>query len=308
MKAPTEKRYQIQNAKFQKIDLRFLWNLALKIWNFSKHSCKKIVFEVESFQINTNLYFMSKDFLYKSLTVAVLIVAGLLLVCTITPPMELSVRSITTQQDVLFDITHSAKVLATPDTATLQVAVVKEGARVEEVQNQLNTASNAVVQAIRDAGIAESDIKTVSFSINPKYRYNPETGEQSIDGYQAASRLEVRTTDFDLMNQVIDVATQAGANEVGQVNFVVDNRDKYVAEARQEAIEGAKKKAQEIAGEAGINLGRLVDIQVFEMGEQPPIYFERAAMDMGVAQGGGTNVQPGQNEIEVSVQLFYALQ
>jgi len=251
---------------------------------------------------------MNHHFLTKSLIVTVMATLGLTVVFYAVGPLELNVATVTTQKDVLFEVSDTAKVLAPPDTATVQVAVVREASSVNELQADLNKVNNAMIDAIRGVGIEDDDIKTVQFSINPRYRYNPETGEQNIDGYRATSRLEVRTTDFDLINEVIDASTQAGANEIGQVSFVVENRDEYVAKARKEAIGKAKKKAQAIASEAGISLGRLLDLQVFEGSEQPPVFLERAMMAQDAAVGGGTSVQPGQNEIQVNVQLFYALQ
>jgi len=251
---------------------------------------------------------MYQDFLFKSVTIAVLAVLVLFTGFALVGPLDLSIKAVTTQEDKLFSVNDSAKVLATPDTATVQVAVVKEAGSVEDLQTELNEANNAMTSAIKSVGIAEDDIKTVMYSIYPKYRYNPEDGTQSIDGYMATSRLEIRTSDFDKINQVVDVAVKAGANEVGQVNFVVDDRDAYVAQARKEAIEGAKAKAEAIADEAGIDLGQLVNVDIYENGEvQPPVFYEKA-LATGMGGGGDTSIQAGQNEIVVNVTLSYALQ
>ncbi len=251
---------------------------------------------------------MSKHFFSKALTLTILVVAGLFSLSRLSSPLQLSISSVSTQKDTLFQVSHTAKVFASPDLATLQVGVVREGKTVAAAQADLNTANNAVIEAIGALGIEKEAIKTVSFSITPKYNYNRQTGQQRIDGYQASSALEVRSSDFDLVNKVIDASTEAGANTVGQVSFVVDDRDQHIAKARQEAMEGAKKKAEEIASEAGIALGRVVDAQVSEGGSQPPMYYERAMMMDTASEAGGTSIEPGQNEIQVTVQLFYELE
>lgn len=253
-------------------------------------------------------FYMYQNFLLKSVTIAVLIVLICVTVTAVNGPFDFNVTAVTSEKDVFFEVSDTARVLAPPDTALVQVAVIKEGQTVEQVQTDLNTSNNKVIQAIREAGVEGENIKTVMFSINPRYRYNPQTGEQSIDGYMATSRLEVRITDFEQINNVIDRATQAGANEVSQVSFIVDDRELYVSQARQEAITNAKQKAQSIAKEAGINLGRLVDVQVSDQGDQMPIPLGRGGMDEAQGIGGGANVQPGQNEIQVYVQLFYLLE
>lgn len=232
---------------------------------------------------------MDKNFLLKSSTVAVLAVAVLFAGSRMVGPLNLSINAVTTQDDMVFSVSDSAKVLAAPDTATVQVAIVKEADNVEQLQTDLNTQNNKMMEAIKSVGIKEEDIKTVMFSINPKYRYNPENGTQSIDGYSATSRLEIKTGDFDKINKVIDVAVKAGANEVGQVSFVVDNRDDYVAKARKEAIEGAMEKAEAIADEAGIDLGQLIDVAIYEEGQmQPPVVMYEKSFATGMGGGSDT--------------------
>lgn len=248
------------------------------------------------------------DFFTRALSVAVLVIVGVFVIGYFGSPINLNVNTVATEKDAFFEVSDTAKVFAAPDTASLQVAVVKEGLSVDKVQAELNVANNEMIEAIQNVGIDEDDIRTVNYSINPKYDYDRESGEQNINGYRATSRLEVRTDDFDKINQIVDAATRAGANEVGQVSFVTENRDEYVAEARKEAIESAKKKAQEIASEAGIDLGRIVDVRVSEGGVNEPVYMEArmeaVAMDSAANK---TSIQPGQNEVNVSVTLSYAL-
>lgn len=252
---------------------------------------------------------MPKHFFYKALVITLLSAVGVFALLLIAPALELNINTVTTQKDTLFQVSDSASVFAAPDTAMVQISVVREGETVAQVQQDLNKANNAVIDAIKKVGIEEGDIKTTRFGINPEYDYNRETGESNIVGYRANSSLEVRTTDFDLINQVIDDSTQAGANQVGQVNFIVDDRDQYLAQARAEAIEGAKQKAKEISKEAGLNLGSIVDVQVFEGGSVYPIQSRGVMYDeMAEADFASTTLQPGEDEINVSVQLFYALQ
>src|SRR5690606_33584939 len=143
--------------------------------------------------IKTNTFLMTQHFFFKTLTIVLLGALGLLAVFSLAPPLELSLQSITTQKDMLFEVSNVSTVFAPPDTATVQIGVVREAETVEEVQTQLNTSNEAMMEAIRKVeGIEEENIKTVAFNIYPQYRLNPETGEQTIDGYQATSRLEVR--------------------------------------------------------------------------------------------------------------------
>ena len=161
---------------------------------------------------------------------------------------------------------------------------------------------------MKDQGIEEKYIKTVNYSIYPNYRYEQSSGRSIIDGYKAESRLEVKVKDFDKLTKVIDTATVAGANEVGTVNFTVDERDQFVAEARSQAIQKAKDKAVAIAQETGISLGKIVDVQIGEGdGVQPPTPMYAGYGGMADVKS-STEISTGENAIVVTATLVYETQ
>lgn len=248
-----------------------------------------------------------QNFFVKTIIITVVASLGLAGVMLIRKPIDLSVRQITTQKDTLFSVSDTGKVYVKPDTAQVTLAIIKEGKKVADVQKELNTANNAVLKALKDQGIEERYIKTVNYSIYPNYRYEQSSGRSIIDGYRAESRLEVKIKDFDKLNKVIDSATAAGANEVGTVNFTVDERDQFIAEARGQAIQKAKTKAEAIAQETGITLGKIVDVQVTEGsgGNQPPMPMYAGGYGGAADVKSSTEISTGENAIGVTVTLIY---
>src|SRR3990167_6454176 len=242
-----------------------------------------------------------QQFFIKVFIITALSTVGLVIVVLIRKPIDLSVRQITTQKDTLFSVSDTGKVYVKPDTGDVTLAVIKEGKKVTDVQKDLNTVNNAVLKALKDQGIEEKYIKTVNYSIYPNYRYEQSSGRSIIDGYRAESRLEVKIKDFDKLNKVIDIATTAGANEVGTVNFTVDERDQFVAEARSQAIRKAKTKAEAISKETGVMLGKIVDVQVAEGegGTQPPVPLYGGYGGVADVKS-STEISTGENAITVS--------
>lgn len=249
------------------------------------------------------------EFLTKVVVITVVASLGLAGVMLIRKPIDLSVRQITTQKDSLFSVSDTGKVFVKPDTAQVTLAVIKEGKKVTDVQKELNTANNAVLKALKDQGIEEKYIKTVNYSIYPNYRYEQSSGRSIIDGYKAEARLEVKVKDFDKLNKVIDTATVAGANEVGTVNFTVDERDEFIAQARGEAIAKARAKAEAIAKETGLALGKIVDVRVAEGDGGPqspsPMY---AGYGGAADMKSSTEISTGENAIVVTATLVYETQ
>lgn len=214
-------------------------------------------------------------------------------------PIPFSVNSVTTNKTDSFSVTGDGKVTAKPDLATINVGVSAQGTTVKLVQDQMNSAINKVSQAIKNLGVEAKDIQTSNYNVNPSYDFNG--GSQRINGYQASTNLVIKVRNLDKVNSVIDEATANGANQVGGINFDVDDKTQAENEARSQAVAQAKRKAEEAAKIAGFSLGKIINYSE-NFGSNPrPI----AIMAADKAQGSATQVEPGSSEIQVSVTLSY---
>lgn len=218
-------------------------------------------------------------------------------------PVPFSVNSVSTQKNQTFDVTGEGKVSATPDKATVIVGVQAQGTTAQEAQDKLNSDINKVSAAIKGVGIDAKDIKTDNYSINPNIDYQ---NSQKITGYNANTNLTVTIRQIDKANQVIDQATQAGANQVGGIQFDQADQTKYQDQARVKAVADAKKKAESAAKIAGFSLGRIVNYQENPGGSYPRPFAMAADKAVGTAQP-PTQVEPGSNEVVVNVTLSYEI-
>lgn len=198
-------------------------------------------------------------------------------------------------------VNADATVYATPDIAKVTVGAMKTGKTVAIVESQLSDASDKITKAILDTGIKEADIKTVDYNIYPDQTYSPTIGTR-ITGYTGRHSLEVTIRDLDKTDEVLSKVTTAGANEVGRLNFTIEDQDDKVAEARKEAMKKAKDKAKQMAEDGNFRLGRLISVN--EYSQTPgPLY------DIGGKGGGGAviNTEPGSLAIQVNVTLVYQI-
>ena len=218
-------------------------------------------------------------------------------------PIPFTVNSIQTTNADLFTVSGVGEVQATPDNTSVSLGVTQEAASADAAQNEVNQVMNALIEDLKGMGIKEEDIKTTNINVNPNYDFN---NGQRIIGYSASQNLDVKTENVDLANRVVDTATQNGANVISGVSFTINDKDreKFEKEARVKAIANAKEKAQQIANEAGLRLGRIVNIQV-EGGEEPPVLLQERMTANDAAKVEPTNLQPGEDTIRVTVYLSY---
>jgi uncharacterized protein YggE len=219
-------------------------------------------------------------------------------------PIPFSVDSTQTTKTDTFSVTGTGKSSQKPDSATVTVGVTSNGQTVEDTQSKMNTAINKVSQAIKAVGIDPADIQTANYNVNPNYVFTG--GKQGTDGYNASTNLTIKIKDVDNVNKVIDAATQNGATQVGGVDFKVADESKAQNEARAAAVADAKKKAQDAASIAGFKLGRVLNYTE-DLGGGFPRPVPMAMDAAGTSKSVPTQVEPGSNEIQVTVTLSYQI-
>lgn len=196
--------------------------------------------------------------------------------------------------------TGEGKVLAKPDVGIASLSILTDGATSKAAQDQNNKRSAAVVDFLKKNGVEEKDIRTTGYNIYPQYAY-PSSRPQ-ISSYQVNQTMEIKIRDISKVSSILDGVVTAGINQVYNLSFQVDNPEQLRAEAREKAIEDAKKKAEHLKGQLGIKLGKVIGFNETSDGAYPPIPF--AGLERGGA-GGGPTTPIGENEIVVQVHLTY---
>lgn len=219
-------------------------------------------------------------------------------------PIPFSVNNVNTDNAAPFEATGTGKAAGAPDRALISIGITESATSVTEAQNKANQKSEAIVNSLKKLGISEKDIKTTNYSLNPNYDYS--NSSQRITGYSVNQNFEVKTP-IEKANNAVDVATQAGANLIGNISFTLndDKKQELENEARKEAVDSAKKSAEGLAKASGIKLGKIINIRESFGGE----IIRPMMLDAKEAQGGAvtnpTNITPGESNIVVSVTLTY---
>ena len=164
-------------------------------------------------------------------------------------------------------VTGTAEVSVKPDICYISFGVEtfhKKSAReAYRINSEVMTTLSAAVLA---TGIESKDIQTSGFSVTPQYRYEDSNHRRVFDGYRVYHSLDVNVRDLNKASAVLDAGMDAGATQVNNVTFAVENPKKYTADARVEAVKAAQAKAQSMADLAGVRLGKPISISESEPG------------------------------------------
>jgi uncharacterized protein len=214
-----------------------------------------------------------------------------------------------TNQDVrTLSVSGSGEAFLAPDIAYIYIGVHTENTTAAEAVAENTTQTEELIQAIRDFGIEEKDIRTTNFSIYPMDRFDPATGQPSGEKtYAVDNTVYVTVRDLATLGDLLDTAVQAGANTVNSVQFDVDDKDEALQQARAEAVKDAEAQAQALAQAAGLSLGEIQSISFFDA--QPyPIFEGKGGGGFASDAAAAVPIQPGQLTFTVNVTVTYALQ
>src|SRR5262245_5280471 len=101
-------------------------------------------------------------------------------------------------------VTAEAIVTAAPDQAEINIGVVTQAQTAQAAAVDNAKKQDAVIAQLRKTLGASADIKTISYSVSPNYRYPKEGGQPIISGYNASNIVQVKTTDLAQVGKLID--------------------------------------------------------------------------------------------------------
>ncbi len=115
----------------------------------------------------------------------------------------------------------------------------------------------AITAALWDSGIAQKDIQTSRFSVQPVYAPPQPNTEPKLSGFSVSNQLSVTIRQIAAVGTVLDRLIAAGATDLGGVEFLHSDLSKALDQAREAAVADARRKAELYARAAGLELGRV---------------------------------------------------
>jgi uncharacterized protein YggE len=186
-----------------------------------------------------------------------------------------------------------------PDQMKLNVGVTTQARTAQEAVDTNATLVSQVLIALRQLLGPNADLKTINFAVTPNYRYPQGGGQPEITGYTASNTIEVTTSDLTLSGRIIDAATQAGANQVTNLRFLLKDSEPAKSQALKAATQQAKAHAEAIAQGLGIQLGA-----VLAASEGFSTQYIPGPLDRGAgATAATTPVETGMLEVRATVSL-----
>ena len=218
-------------------------------------------------------------------------------------------------------VSGTGDIVATPNIATVSFTVTNEASAVADAQTQTTAKMNAVTDFLKKNNIADADIQTTDYSINPHYDYQNSVcpmyatnsgsivcppGKDVLTGYDVSESVQIKIRDLSTAGTILSGIGEFGVTNVGGLSFTEDNYNDLVKQAEGKAITDAKTNAQALASSLGVRIVRLVS---YSDQSQGPVMYPVAMMAASNAGAAAApEISAGQNKITANVSVVYEIQ
>ena len=215
------------------------------------------------------------------------------------------------------NVSGTGDAVSIPDIATFSFSVTETGKTVALAQAAMTTKVNAAIKAVKDGGVADKDIQTTSYSINPHYEYQSSIctanscppSRSILTGYDVSESVQVKIRDLAKAGALFTTIGGLGVQNVNGLTFSVDKPDSVNAEARAKAITDAQSKANELAKQLGVHLVRIVSFS--ENNNRPgPIMYGLGMMktdSVASAPAVAPEIATGEQKVTDTVEITYEI-
>ncbi len=218
------------------------------------------------------------------------------------------------KQQATITVSGEGEYFAIPDTAMFTLTVQKEGATQKIAKDEGSEIMNKILDTLKkDYQMTDKELKVIDLSVNPKYEYGPvcyggycpQTNPKII-GYTFTNTVTVKISDIDKAGEVSSKLAEMGATNVTGPNFSLKNEDDAKNQARTDAINKAKEKAEVLADQLGVNLGKIQSFSENNGGGAYPMY-EGAMVSSFATKSVIPQLPAGENKYSSNVTITYEI-
>lgn len=244
-----------------------------------------------------------KIILFKTISAFFVVLTLAVVYCIFFGPLKKYADSLTPSKTIT--VSAEGKVTASPDIAQLSFSVVSEGMNPEKIADDNNKKISAAIEFVKSNGVELEDVKTTNYNLNPRYEYDEDKRTSYISGYVLTQTVSVKIRDLGRVAKILGGLPSVGINQIFSVGFSIDDPEKYMAEARKQAFEKARQKAETMAVQNKTKIKQVLTFSDYQSAPPYPVMREMIANEKGDVVL--PTVEPGSQEVIVQVSVTYEL-
>jgi uncharacterized protein YggE len=153
-------------------------------------------------------------------------------------------------------VSGTAEIRVAPDEVNLRLGIETRHEQLDEAVRQNEQRTAAVLKFLNDAAVEPKDVQTDYLEIQPQYPSDRRVKQTVPEFYQVRRNIGVRLREVGRFDTVMTGVLRHGVNHVHGIDFRTTELRKHRDAAREQAIRAAKEKADALAAELDVKVGR----------------------------------------------------
>ena len=188
-------------------------------------------------------------------------------------------------------------------------------------RNTVTQKTNKTFEQLGKFNIEDKDIQTTDYSVYPKYKYitinyknrerstEERRSERMLEGYKVTHETRIKIRNIDDISDILNIITNNDPENIGNVSFGLDEEaaERLKDDATVLAIKNTKSKAQKIAKESGINLGKIINISIGENYRTPQFRAQTFKENASISYEDSSSIPiySGERKITITATITY---
>lgn len=213
-----------------------------------------------------------------------------------------------TQDKPVAQVSTSATgtVEALPDMAILQGRVVSQAKSSEEAARKTQVQLDKLIGFVQSQQVANEDLQAASVLVTPEWHY-PKDQPREVSGYRAVAEFTIKLRQLDKLSDLYSGLFKAGATELNPAQFDFSQREALELQAIEKAVALAKRKAEAGLKPLQQQMAEVLSMNVDTQWQSPGLYKARGAMMMSESADAAPQVNVGNQTVQASVSVTFAV-
>jgi uncharacterized protein YggE len=148
----------------------------------------------------------------------------------------------------------NAIVKVQPTTAYFEVGILTQHKSAAKAQDTADRVIARIMKALEEKGVERKDLATSVCNLRPSYEDPYGRDRSKLIGYHGDNFVTVNVRDLSRLGEIIDACMAAGATNISDVEFRVDDIRQYRKQGREMAVQNARERAEQIADAMGVTI------------------------------------------------------
>jgi uncharacterized protein len=202
-------------------------------------------------------------------------------------------------------VTGEGKASSAPDMAVIHTGVVTQAPTAAEAVAANNEQMQKIMATLKELKIADKDIQTSNFNVQPVYEQNREQRvAPRIAAYQVSNQVQVKVRKLTDLGRALDALVSSGSNQLNGVSFQLADPKPVLDQARAAAVADAQERAALYAKAAGVRVGEVLTISEESESSPQPIFKGRA---MAMEAASAVPISAGELDFPAQIHMVFSL-